>query len=167
MRVFNYLILLTVGLGLFISAEVQAQTHWHMHEQGQRYDYGRRYDHGRRQEQGHRHEFPHRHDVFVPISKYISYGDAERLSAWFDENLEICIFTNSCDASKSQATHILRHFFRQHHPRSFRVTHSVERNNMKHALGQLKTSSESFIVTIFVSTEENNYKIQQLKIERQ
>ena len=28
------------------------------------------------------------YDVFNPISKYIACGDAEKLSAWFSDNLE-------------------------------------------------------------------------------
>ena len=30
-------------------------------------------------------------DVFVPISKYFAAGNAEALSAWFADNLEIAI----------------------------------------------------------------------------
>lgn len=149
MRALYLLLFYTLGLGFLLSARASAQTPWRIYEQ----DFLQ--------------ESVHRHDVLVPISKYMSKGDAERLAAWFDDNLEISIFSNSCAASKAQATHILRHFFKEHNPHSFRVTHSAERRNMKHALGQLKTSSESFIVTIFVSSEDDNYKIQQLKIERQ
>jgi hypothetical protein len=35
------------------------------------------------------------YDVFVPISKYIEMGDSEKLSAWFSDNLEVTIFSNS------------------------------------------------------------------------
>ena len=34
------------------------------------------------------------YDVFVPISKYIEMGDAEKLSAWFSDHLEVTIFSN-------------------------------------------------------------------------
>ena len=34
------------------------------------------------------------YDVFQPIAKYIGQGDAEKLSAWFSENLEITIFAS-------------------------------------------------------------------------
>lgn len=109
----------------------------------------------------------HRHDVLVPISKYMAKGDAECLSAWFDENLEVSIFTRSCDASKAQATRIFKQFFKEHNPQSFKVTHIAESRNMKHVLGNLHTGGESLVVTIFVSSEDNIYRIQQLKIERQ
>ena len=35
------------------------------------------------------------YDVFNPIAKYISQGEAEKLSAWFSDNLEVTIFSNS------------------------------------------------------------------------
>ena len=35
------------------------------------------------------------YDVFIPISKYIRQGDADKLSAWFSDNLEISVFSES------------------------------------------------------------------------
>ena len=35
------------------------------------------------------------YEVFVPIAKYISKGDVNRLSAWFADNLEISIISLS------------------------------------------------------------------------
>ena len=31
------------------------------------------------------------YDVFVPISKYLSQGDVDKLSAWFADNLDVTI----------------------------------------------------------------------------
>lgn len=109
----------------------------------------------------------HKHDVLVPIGKYMAKGDAECLSVWFDENLEVSIFSKSCEASRSQARRIFKQFFKEHNPQSFNITHVAESRNMKHVLGHLHTGSESLTVTIFVSSEDNIYRIQQLKIERQ
>ena len=50
-------------------------------------------------------------DVFVPVAKYISRGDAESLTAWFADNLEISILSSSTDSSRSQASRILKNFF--------------------------------------------------------
>ena len=43
---------------------------------------------------------PGKGDVFVPISKYISQGDVQSLSAWFADNLEISIISSTHDTSK-------------------------------------------------------------------
>lgn len=105
-------------------------------------------------------------DVFAPISKYIEKGDAEKLSAWFANNLEISLLSNTNDSSKSQARQIVKSFFEAHTPRSFTITHMVSKGNMKYALGELNAGGEMFQVTIFVSYVDGTYKIQQLKIDR-
>ena len=106
------------------------------------------------------------YDVFNPIAKYIALGDAEKLSAWFSDNLEVTIFSSSNDSSRSQARQIMRSFFKSYTPRSFDISHKAGRSNMKYALGTLNAGGEMFLVTIFVSLKENSYKIQQIKIER-
>jgi hypothetical protein len=105
-------------------------------------------------------------DVFVPISKYMAQGNADNLSAWFDDNLEIAVVSKGSNASKAQAKQIVKTFFESYSPRSFEVNHTAGRDNMKYALGTLKAGGENFSVTIFVSSKGKSYKIQQLKIER-
>jgi hypothetical protein len=106
------------------------------------------------------------YDVFNPIAKYIASGDADKLSAWFSDNLEVTIFSVSNDSSRNQARQILRSFFKSYTPRSFEISHKAGRSNMKYALGTLNAGGEMFLVTIFVSLKEESYKIQQIKIER-
>jgi len=106
------------------------------------------------------------YDVFIPIAKYIRQGDAERLSAWFDDNLEISVASTTSDSSKNQAKQILKAFFDNHTPRSFEIRHTASRSNSKYALGFLNAGGEVFEVTIFVSNCGDRYKIQQLKIDR-
>ena len=106
------------------------------------------------------------YDVFNPISKYIAKGDAEKLSAWFSDNLEVTIFSNSNDSSRNQAKQIMKTFFKSYTPRSFEITHKAGRSNKKYALGTLTAGGEMFIVTIFVNYKDQDYRIQHLKIER-
>lgn len=106
------------------------------------------------------------YDVFNPIAKYLAIGDAEKLSAWFSDNLEITIFSDSNDSSRNQARQIVKSFFRSYTPRSFEITHKAGRSNMKYALGTLNAGGEMFLVTIFVGYDQSAYKIQHLKIER-
>ena len=106
------------------------------------------------------------YDVFNPIAKYIALGDAEKLSAWFSDNLEVSIFSNSNDSSCSQARQIMKSFFKSYTPRSFEINHKAGRSNMKYALGWVYAGGELFTVTIFVSYKDSDYRIQLLKIER-
>jgi hypothetical protein len=105
-------------------------------------------------------------DVFVPISKYIAAGNAEALSAWFADNLEIAILAKESDASRAQARQVVKTFFDTYTPRSFNINHTAGRANMKYALGTLKAGGETFNVTIFLSCKDDTYRIKQLKIER-
>ena len=106
------------------------------------------------------------YDVFNPIAKYLAKGDADKLSAWFSDNLEITIFSNSNDSSRNQARQIIKSFFKSYTPRSFEINHTAGRSNMKYALGTLSAGGELFTVTIFVSYKDSDYSIQHLKIER-
>ena len=105
-------------------------------------------------------------DVFAPIAKYIELGDAESLSVWFSDNLEVSIFSRTNDASRNQAKQIMKSFFKSYMPRSFEINHTAGRSNMKYALGTLNAGGELFTVTIFVSYKDSDYRIQHLKIER-
>lgn len=105
-------------------------------------------------------------NVFVPISKYLAQGNAEKLSAWFADDLEISVLSSSSNSSKNQAKLILKSFFENYTPRSFEITHTAGKTNMKYALGNLSAGGETFRVTVFVSYNSETYKIQQLKIER-
>lgn len=107
-----------------------------------------------------------RFDVFSPIGKYIVKGDAESLSAWFDNSLELTIIEQESSISKNQAKQILKAFFSSYTPREFQISHTAEKGNMKYALGSLSAGGESFSVTIFVNSKDNACKIQELKIER-
>ena len=106
------------------------------------------------------------YDVFNPIAKYMALGDVDKLSAWFSDNLEVSIFSNSNDSSCSQARQIMKSFFKSYTPRSFEINHKAGRSNMKYALGTLNAGGELFTVTIFVSYKDSDYRIQHLKIER-
>ncbi len=106
------------------------------------------------------------YDVFNPIAKYLAMGDADKLSAWFSDNLEVTIFSDSNDSSRNQARQIIKSFFKSYTPRSFEITHKAGRSNMKYALGKLNAGGEIFMVTIFVGYDNSSYKIQHFKIER-
>ncbi len=104
-------------------------------------------------------------DVFTPIAKYLSQGDAESLSAWFADNVEISILGESNTCSRSHSRQILKSFFSTYRARSFEITHKAAQANVKYALGTLSAGGELFLVTIFVTLKDTKYQIQQLNIE--
>ena len=105
-------------------------------------------------------------DVFVPISRYLGNGDAEKLSAWFSNSVEITILGESNTCSCSQARQILKSFYASYTPRSFEITHKASQGNVKYAIGNLKAGGETFVVTVFLCMKDGCFDIHQLKIER-
>ena len=106
------------------------------------------------------------YDVFQPIARYLGQGDAEKLSAWFADNLEIKVVSSTNDASKSQARQILKSFFETYSPQSFTIRHKTGNDRMRLGVGTLSAGGDNFTVTILVSNKDRNYMIQQLKIEK-
>ena len=106
-------------------------------------------------------------DVFVPIGKYIQYGDADKLSAWFASNLELDILGSVSSCSKVQATQIMKDFFVNYTPKSFSIIHKSGKAPLTYAIGSLNAGGEKFRITLFVMTQEKGNQIQQLRIERE
>lgn len=104
-------------------------------------------------------------DVFVPIAKYIRNGDAERLSAWFADNIEIAIFGKHSECSKAQARQIMKNFFGQYSPKSFSIMHKSGNPPMKYAVGNLNTGAESFYVILLVSIHKSKAELVRIRIE--
>ena len=98
-------------------------------------------------------------DVFYPIAKYMEQGDAEKLSAWFDDHMEISVNGVCSDSGRNQARQILKLFFDGNRPSAFSIRHTASKANMKYA-------SVNYNVTIFVNLRDDGYRIQQLKIEK-
>ena len=105
------------------------------------------------------------YDVFTPIGKYLLLGDAEKLSAWFADNLEIKVLSQVNDASRDQARQIVKSFFDNYRPRSFELSHTVGKNASKYGVGLMNAGGETFRVTILVNYDGNGYWIRQLRIE--
>ena len=49
--------------------------------------------------------------VFVPISKYLYEGDAEKLSAWFYDTVELSVENEDAVMSRNQACRMMDSFF--------------------------------------------------------
>ncbi|MBQ0006691.1 MAG: DUF4783 domain-containing protein [Alistipes sp.] len=106
-------------------------------------------------------------DVFSPISKYISRGDAQCLSVWFSENLEIDMMGRPNNYSRSQASRVMESFFEEYPPRYFQIVHKSGSYPMNCAVGDMEGGGYKFLVTILVKTSDGGNAIQQIKIERE
>ncbi len=106
-------------------------------------------------------------DVFVPISKYIQQGDAEKLSAWFAPNLQIDILGTFNVSSKNQVKQVMKDFFEKYTPKSFVVVHRSGKDSLKFAIGTLNAGGTKFRVTLFVKIMEDGNFLQSIRIEKE
>lgn len=106
-------------------------------------------------------------DVFVPISKYIKSGDAERLSAWFASTLEVEMLGNSNVCSKQQAKRIMKEFFNEYSPKEFEVTHRSGKVPMRYAIGNLVAGGSKFRITLHVKIGERGNFIHHIRVEKE
>lgn len=104
--------------------------------------------------------------VFVPIAKYLYEGNAEKLSAWFFDSIELSIDSDEFVMSRRQASQMMATFFERNVPESFTISHGASRSNVKCVVGKMVAGGEYFDVSIFVSNRGDGYKIQRLLIQK-
>ncbi|MEM9884648.1 MAG: DUF4783 domain-containing protein [Bacteroidota bacterium] len=106
-------------------------------------------------------------DSLSDITRAMSSGSASTIGQYFDENVEIALIQEERIYNKAQAINKLDQFFNQHQPKSFSQVHegSSKGNASKYCIGNLQTSDNDFRVYMFISVENNQFKIQELRIE--
>ena len=106
-------------------------------------------------------------DVFIPIAKYMEAGDSDKLSVWFADNLQLDVMGTINNCTRNQARLIMRNFFTNYTPKSFKIVHKSSRPPMSYASADMDAGGSQFRVTIFVKTVAGKNEILQIKIERQ
>jgi hypothetical protein len=105
--------------------------------------------------------------VPASLSEAISKGDANSMSAWFHQSLEMTILEKDYETSKSQATRVLESFFKSHVPTGFKVSFEGTKEQSKYAIGTLTTSNGNFRVNMFFISKEGERLIYYLSIEKE
>ena len=104
-------------------------------------------------------------DVFIPIAKYMESGDADKLSVWFADNLQVDVMGTINNCTRNQAKLILRNFFTNHTPKEFKIMHKSGRPPMNYAVANLDAGGSQYRVIIFVKSVNGKNEILQIKIE--
>ncbi len=99
------------------------------------------------------------------MRNYIAKGDAESLSEFFNESVEISIPGSSDIYAQAQAKMIIKNFFSNNQPYGFEIVHQGEKNNTLFVIGTLRTNKGEFRMHLLIKIENNNYIIHQLRIE--
>lgn len=105
-------------------------------------------------------------NIFDDITEAIKTGDTEKLSEFFNENIEIKILEEENVYSKSQANLILKSFFKENTPQKFTISHKGGQESAKFAIGNLETSNGNFRLQFFLKKNGDKLYIQKFTVER-
>jgi hypothetical protein len=95
----------------------------------------------------------------------IKVGDANRISRYFDNMVEISLNEKRHSYSKSQAEMIIRDFFSNKGIKSFKIVHRGSSNDSEYCVGSLTTESGEYRTTIFMKVRGDKKVIQELTFE--
>ncbi len=94
-------------------------------------------------------------------------GNAEKLASYFNNNIELVLPQKSGIFSRSQAQMILKDFFSNNPPSSFKIIHQGNRQNASFAIGNYKTGGDLYRFYLLTKNNNNKLLIHQLRIEKQ
>ena len=106
---------------------------------------------------------------FAGITQAISKGDAEALSQYFDESVEIAVLEEEDIYNKSEAKTIVDKFFQQYKPKSFSQVHqgTSKGQDSKYCIGNLVAGDASFRVYLYMKVEGSSYLIQEIRFDKE
>ena len=99
------------------------------------------------------------------IVQALDAGKSSELSAHFNSTIELVILQEEDVYSRIQAEQILKNFFMEHPPSSFKVIFDGGKENSRYAIGTLTTSKGSFRVYFLLKMQSSKPLIHQLRIE--
>lgn len=103
---------------------------------------------------------------FDEVVKAIKAGDAQEVSKYFDNTVEITLSGKSNSYSKPQAALILHDFFASNTVKDFEILHKSDNSGSQYCIGNLKTVNGIFRTTIFMKQKGSAEVIQSLNFEK-
>ncbi len=97
----------------------------------------------------------------------IRMGDVNKLSPWFNTSVQLIILEKENVYSRSQATMIMKDFFKKHPPKSFTIIHEGGKPKARFGIGLLKTSDQTYRIYLLIKPDNNKSVILQLRIEKE
>ncbi len=101
------------------------------------------------------------------VSDALSKNDAEALSVYFANNVELEMDEKEGMYGKSQATIMVRDFFAKIKPATFTQKHKSEAANSKFIIGNLNSKGQTWRVTVYFRKEGSTDLIHSFKIEKE
>jgi len=100
------------------------------------------------------------------ILNAIKTGNADKLSEYFDNNVDLKILEKENIYSKSQATILVKDFFKNNKPTNMDLSHEGGPENARFAICNLTTNQGKFRVYFLFKTINGKSVIQKFRIEK-
>ena len=91
-------------------------------------------------------------------------GDADGLSKYFDDNVEVALPVKSDTYSKAQAQVILKDFFDNNAVKGFELKHKGDSPGGHYCIGTLQTKSGNFRAHVFMKTKGNKEVVKEIRL---
>jgi hypothetical protein len=103
------------------------------------------------------------------ISTALAAGDADALSKYFADNVEISIQDKEQTYAKAKATEVLRAFFGSSQPKSFSQVHkgTSRENSDQYCIGNLSGAAGTYRVYLYLKVSGNNLSIQEIRFDKE
>ena len=103
------------------------------------------------------------------ITQALSNGNVEVLAGYFDESVEIAVADEEDVYDKVEARTILNDFFATNKPAKFDQVHkgTSKGQDSVYCIGNLKTSTKSYRVYVFLRVEDGKQFIQELRFDEE
>src|SRR5205814_8410662 len=92
-------------------------------------------------------------------------GDADELSKYFDDNVELTLPVKSDSYSKAQAQVILKDFFGNNGVKGFDLKHKGDSPGGHYCIGTLQTNSGNFRTNVFMKMKDNREVIREIRFQ--
>lgn len=93
-------------------------------------------------------------------------GDANQLSRYFDDRVDISLPGKNDNYSKSQGELILKDFFLNNDVRDFQVKHKGENNGSQFCFGVLQTRNGNYRTKLYMKQKGDKQVLQEIGFQR-
>lgn len=93
-------------------------------------------------------------------------GNAQELSPYFGNKVELILLNNSKEYTKQEATEAVKNFFTSHKVSGFTVNHEGKRNESGFIVGTLVTSAGTYRVNCYFKKNGDQFLIHQIRIDK-
>lgn len=104
--------------------------------------------------------------VIKKVAIALQTGNSQELSKYFTKTVELDIMGEENFYSVSQAEILLKNFFENSKPTSFKINHQGVKDVSSFAIGTLAVKTGNLRVSFFMKTENNQTLIHQFRIEQ-